>query len=147
MDKIYLKRSSMLFSIAAIIISTADMIFGINLLIKEFSMPSGNKTEGIMHAIFFIVQGIIFIIWSSIYLYNRKYYIGLSVNEIELLIPGNKTVEIIQLKDITAVNIRLFEIEVHLPQGKKSIDLNSLNDNDLKKIKDYFEKIKKDIVK
>ena len=147
MDKIYLKRSSMLFSIAAIIISTADMIFGINLLIKEFSMPSGNKTEGIMHAIFFIVQGIIFIIWSSIYLYNRKYYIGLSVNEIELLIPGNKTVEIIPVKNITSLNIRLFDIEVCLPEGKKSIDLNSLNDNDLRKVKDYFEKIRKEIVK
>lgn len=142
MEKIYLKKSYLPFSIAAIIISAADIIFGIHILIKESNMPSGDKTEGIMQAAFFILQGIIFIVWSSIYLYNRKYYIRWTENEIEMLLPGSKNIIIIPVTEIIEANVRLFEIELSLTGKTIKLDLNSLNDNDLIKIKSFIGKIK-----
>jgi hypothetical protein len=141
MEKIYLKKSSLVFGVSAIILSAANMIFGINLLIKESNMPAGTESDGMIHASFMILQGIIFIIWGSIYLYNRKYYISWTEKEIELLLPGAKKVEIIQVNEINSVNVRLFEVELSVSGEIRKIDLNSLNDRDLAKAKSFFGKI------
>jgi hypothetical protein len=73
----------------------------------------------------------------------RKYYIEWDDNELKLLLPYTKKLETIKLGDIISVAIRLFEIELKLPDKTRTLDLNNLQFEDLKKIKEKFEDIKR----
>ena len=71
----------------------------------------------------------------------RRYYIEWDDNELKFLLPDTKKLETIKLGDIISVKIRLFEIELKLPDKTRTLDLNNLQFEDLKKIKEKFEKI------
>ena len=72
----------------------------------------------------------------------RKYYIEWDDNELHFLLPDTKTLETIKLGDIISVAIRLFEIDLKLPDKTRTLDLSNLQFEDLKKIKEKFEDIK-----
>lgn len=103
---------------------------------NEFNtaFPSGD-----WNAVFHVIQGIFFISLGVYNLRNRKYFIEWDEIHLKFLIPGNKKVETIKLSDIQTVEIKLFEIELHLSNRIQKLDLNGLDYDDLKKIKAKFE--------
>lgn len=76
-------------------------------------------------------------------LYVRKYYIEWDDDKLMFLLPDTKKLETIILSDIISVNIRLFEIELKLLDKTRSLDLSNLQFEDLKKIKEKFENLKR----
>jgi hypothetical protein len=57
----------------------------------------------------------------------RKYYIEWDDNELHFLLPDTKIQETIKLGDIISVAIRLFEIELKLPDKTKTLALVTSN--------------------
>lgn len=101
----------------------------------EFPSPDWN-------AIIYVIQGFIFIGFGVYMLRNRKYFIEWDDNQLRFLIPGNKRVETLDLSEVQSVEVKLFEIILHLPNRTQKIDLNGLEYEDLKKIKAKFESFK-----
>lgn len=130
---------SKFFIVFGIIFSTIGIILLIKALINGFNtkFPSGD-----WNSVLFTFQGLLFIIMGAGNLAVRKYYIEWNENEIRFLLPNTKKPETIKLVDIISVTIRLFEIELKLQDNIKILDLNNLQFEDLKKIKEKFENIK-----
>jgi hypothetical protein len=80
-------------------------------------------------------------------LMNRKYFIEWDDCELRFLLPDSKKIEVIKFKDIISFRIKLFEIELTLHGGTRTLDLNNLQFEDLKKIKNKFEAMDQDISK
>lgn len=98
--------------------------------------------EGNWSFVFFTFQGILFIIMGASVLLNRKYFIEWDENEIRYFLPDTKKIETIRFDDIITVNIRLFQIEIMVPSGIKTIKLDTLQFEDLRKVKEKFENLK-----
>jgi len=117
-------------------------LIGLTLFIKNiitgfnFHFPSGD-----WNSVLFIFQGILFIIMGASYLKNRKYFIEWDDRELRFLLPDTKVVETVKIAEIQSVNIKLFEIELKLINGFKNLNLENLQFEDIKKIKEKFEKI------
>jgi hypothetical protein len=118
-------------------------IIGILLLIKALINGFNTKfPSGDWNSVLFTFQGLLFIIMGAGNLSVRKYYIEWDDNELQFLLPDTKKLETIKLGDIISVTIRLFEIELKLPDKTRTLDLSNLQFGDLKKIKEKFENIK-----
>jgi len=117
-------------------------LIGLTLFIKNiitgfnFHFPSGD-----WNSVLFIFQGMLFIIMGASYLKNRKYFIEWDDRELRFLLPDTKVVETVKIAEIQSVNIKLFEIELKLINGFKNLNLENLQFEDIKKIKEKFEKI------
>jgi len=122
-------------------------IIGILLLIKAISngfdshFPSGD-----WNSLIFIIQGLLFIIMGAGNLLVKKYFIEWNEDELRFFLPDTKKVEIIKLSEIVSVNIRLFEIQLNLHDRIRILDLNNLQFEDLRKIKEHFESLNKKIL-
>lgn len=95
------------------------------------------------NALFYVIQGVLWISFGTYTLRNRKYFIEWDDNQLRFLIPGYKTVVTLDLSDVESVEVKLFEIILHLPNRTQKFDLNGLDYEDLKKIKAKFESFKK----
>jgi len=102
------------------------------------SFPSGD-----WNSVFFTFQGLLFVIMGAGNLSVRKYYLEWDDNQLRFLLPDTKKPETIELEDIKTVTIRLFEIELQLSDKTRSLDLSNLQFEDLRKIKEKFEDIKR----
>jgi hypothetical protein len=74
------------------------------------------------------------------YLKSRKYFIEWDEKELRFLLPDNKRVEAIKIDEIESVRIKLFEIELKMKIGVRTLNLENLQFEDIKKIKEKFEK-------
>ncbi|HDS08546.1 MAG TPA: hypothetical protein ENO05_13085 [Bacteroides sp.] len=143
MTRINVYKVPTVFSKFFVVFGILFSIIGIILLIKasmdgfDTQFPSGD-----WNSVIFIIQGILFIIMGAGYLAVRKYYIEWDDREIRFMLPDTKKPESILLEDITSVTIKLFEVVLQLKDGSRTLDLNSLQFEDLKKIKSKFEEIK-----
>jgi hypothetical protein len=143
MERIRVIRISSFLTWTLLVIAVTNAVLGGIFLIKNISIYTDTDgSKGIVNAIFMILQGGIFIVWGIINLNNRKYYIEWDDTEIRLLLPDTKKTETIKFSEIQSVIIRLFEIELRLPSKSRVIDLNNLKSEDLKKVKERFERIK-----
>ena len=88
---------------------------------------------------FFTVQGLLFVIMGYSNLKNRKYYIEWDDKELRFLLPDTKKVESVPFSEIISVNIKLFEIEITLKDSIRTLNLDNLEFEDLKKVKKKFE--------
>jgi hypothetical protein len=144
MTRINVFRTSKLFSRLFIILGLLFSIFGILLFIKSLSdgfdtrFPSGD-----WNSVTFIVQGLLFGAMGFGNLMVKKYFIEWDEFELRFFLPDTKKVEIIKLSEIVSVNIRLFEIQLNLQGKTRTLDLNNLQFEDLRKIKDHFESLNK----
>lgn len=86
-----------------------------------------------------LINGLLFIAMGIYNLRNRKYFIEWNDKQIRFRLPNTKKVESIEFSKIQSVDVKLFEIELHLPNETQKFDLNSLHYDDLKKIKAKFE--------
>ena len=119
-------------------------LIALGLLIKysiagfDFHFPSGD-----WNSVFFVFQGILFIIMGYAFLNRRKYFIEWDDKEMWFFLPGTKEVDSVVIDDIKSVNIRLFEIELELKNGPRKINLENLEFEDIRKIKGKLEKLQK----
>jgi hypothetical protein len=121
------------FTLAGLALFAKYAIAGFNL-----HFPSGD-----WNSVMFTFQGILFIIMGGSYLKSRKYFIEWDEKEIRFLLPDNRGVETIKIDDIKSVSIKLFEIELDMKTGVRTLNLENLQFEDIKKIKEKFEKIQR----
>jgi len=144
MTRINVFKSSKLFSRLFIILGCIFAILGILLFIKAISngfdthFPSGD-----WNSLTFMIQGLLFIMMGVWNLLVKKYFIEWNEDELRIFLPDTKKVEIIKLSEIVSVNIRLFEIQLNLHDRIRTLDLNNLQFEDLRKIKEHFESFNK----
>jgi hypothetical protein len=131
-----------------ITMGSVTFLYGFALLVKALiqgfnsHFPSGDWVN-----VFFVIQGPLFIVMGSVNLRNTRYYIEWNDNEIHLFLPGTKEVVKILFRDIRSVNIKLFEIEIELDGKRRIINLETLQIEDLRKIKEKFKSLPLDTVK
>jgi hypothetical protein len=104
----------------------------------NFDFPSGD-----WNSVMFTIQGILFILIGGSYLKSRKYFIEWDEKELRFLLPDNKGIETIKIDEIQSVSLKLFEIELKLKNGARTLNLENLQFEDIKKIKEKFEIIQK----
>lgn len=120
------------------------LLLGIVTTVKSFSNEFNTEfPSGDWNAVLNIIQGIVFITLGTLNLTKGKYFIEWDDNQLRFLLPDTKKLEIIDFDDIESVNIKLFEIELQLDNRKRTLDLNTLKDDDLKKIKAKFDTLQK----
>ena len=143
MTRINVFKTSTFLSKFFIVFGAFFTIIGILLLIKALINGFNTKfPSGDWNSVLFTFQGLLFIIMGTGNLSVRKYYIEWDDNELQFLLPDTKKLETIKLEDIISVTIRLFEIDLKLPDKTRTLDLSNLQFEDLKKIKEKFEDIK-----
>lgn len=117
-------------------------ILGVGLIIKASTHGFSTKfPSGDWNSVIYTFQGILFMIMGSLSLINKKYFIEWDDSELRFLLPDTKKIESIKFEDIISVTIRLFEIQLTLDDRTRILDLNNLQFEDLRKIKERFEKI------
>ncbi len=125
-----------------IIMGSFTFLFGFALVVKALihgfnnHFPSGDWVN-----VFFVIQGPLFFLMGFTNLRNTRYFIEWNDYEIHMFLPGSKEVEKIDFRDIRSVNIRLFEIEIALNGKKRILNLETLQIEDLRKIKKKFESL------
>lgn len=139
MTRISVYRSSTAFSKFFMVAGILYTIFAIILLMVELKNGFNLHFPGGWLYVFFIIQGLLFILVGAGSLAVRKYFISWDDKELTFLLPNTKKLETISLADIQSVNIRLFEIELNLPDQQKILDLSNLQFEDIKKMKAKFE--------
>lgn len=146
MTRVKIYRFSKILSKVFIGFGIVILLLGIFTIIK--SMTSEFNTEflsGDWNAVLNIIQGIVFITLGTLNLTKGKYFIEWDDSQLRFLLPDTKQLEKIEFSEIKSVNIKLFEIELQLDNRKHTLDLNNLEDKDLKKIKDKFKSFKKSL--
>ncbi|SDH04282.1 hypothetical protein [Psychroflexus sediminis] len=144
MTRVKLYRFSKVLSKFFIGLGIVILLLGMMTTVKstndEFNteFPSGD-----WNAVLNIIQGIVFITFGTLNLTKGKYFIEWDETHLRFLRPGSKHPESIELSDIQSVDIRLFEIILHLPDRTQKFDLNALDDDHLKTIKAKFKRFKK----
>jgi hypothetical protein len=143
MTRINVFKTSTFLSKFFIVFGAFFTIIGILLLIKAMINEFNTKfLSGDWNSVLFTFQGLLFILMGAGNLSVRKYYIEWDDNELHFLLPDTKKLETIKLKDIICITIKLFEIDLKLPDKTRTLDLSNLIFEDLKKIKEKFEDIK-----
>jgi len=102
----------------------------------NYHFPNGDWST-----VFFIIQGLLFIMMGYSGLKSRKYFIEWDDNKLRFLLPDTKTIEEISFDEIESANIRLFEIELKLKDKTKVLDLANMQFEDIRAIKEKFEKM------
>lgn len=145
MNRINVFKTSTVFSKFFIVFGAIFTTLGLLLLIKALSGGFNTRfPSGDWNSVLFIIQGLLFILMGAGNLSVRKYYIEWDDNELRFLLPDTRKVETIKIIDIVSVTNRLFEIELELPDKTRTLDLNNLQFEDLRMIKEKFEKIKRE---
>jgi len=146
MTRINVFRASSSFSWFFLVFGSVFLVLGAILFIQALIEGFENQFfSGDWNSVIYIFQGILFMAMGLSNLLNRKYFIEWDDSEIRFLLPRSKQVEIVRISEISAVEIRLFEIRITLPDKTHVLDLNNLQFGDLRKIKEKFETIGKTI--
>jgi hypothetical protein len=144
MTRINVFKTSLVFSRFFIIFGSIFAFLGLLLIVRAFS--KGFNTEfpsGDWNSVIYTAQGLLFIIMGTSNLINRKYFIEWDDNELRFYLPKAANPETIKFADIVTVDIKLFQIQMGLKNRSISLDLDNLQFEDLKKIKEKFETINK----
>src|SRR5664280_391476 len=121
MTRINVFKTSTFLSKFFIVFGAFFTIIGILLLIKALINGFNTKfPSGDWNSVLFAFQGLLFIIMGAGNLSVRKYYIEWDDNELQFLLPDTKKLETIKLGDIISVTIRLFEIDLKLPDKTRT---------------------------
>jgi hypothetical protein len=118
-------------------------VFGIVLFIKSLSKGfNSHFPAGDWNSVTFTIQGILFIFLGYFNLKRRKYFIEWNDSGLRYLLPDTKKIETINFEQIKSVTIGLFEIDLKLKDGISTINLDNLQFEDLRRIKEKFENMR-----
>lgn len=141
MTRVKAFKSQKVFSKLMIGFGVLLLMVGISAILMFFSDASTKPFSSNWMPFFQGFQGIFFIGLGLYNLRNEKYFIEWNAHQLRFLLPDTKQVETIDFDDIQSVDIKLFEIELQLEDRKRTLDLNTLVDKDLKTIKAKFKKL------
>lgn len=139
MERIRIFKGSPLFGKFYIIFGAFFALTGI--VVTAINLTGGfdkRLNGGDWSFVLFILQGILISIMGWSFIRNQKYYMEWDDSEIRYLLPYTKRTEVIKLDEIESVNIKLFEIELMLKNGVKTIRLDNLEFEDIRRIKERF---------
>lgn len=91
--------------------------------------------------IILLVQSLLLIVMGTMAIRNRRYYIEWDEHRMNYFLPSAQKVESVSFSEIKSVTIRLFEIEIITPEGKKILNLDNMRFEELKKLKAKFEQL------
>lgn len=94
------------------------------------------------NVIAFTLQGILFILLGYLNLRSEKYFIEWDDNQLNYLLPNSSKVATISFSEIRSITIKLFEIHLELEESNKIINLDNLQFQHIKALKQKFEQIK-----
>jgi hypothetical protein len=144
MTRINIFKTSLAFSRFFIIFGSIFACLGMFLIIRAFLIGFNTQfPSGDWNSVIYTFQGLLFIIMGSSNLINRKYYIEWDDNELRFFLPKTNNPETLKFADILTIDIKLFQIQLGLNDRKITIDLDNLQFEDLKRIKEKFEAINK----
>mgnify|MGYP003565152791 CR=1 FL=1 len=114
------------------------IIFGLGLVINS----AMNKANVEWTSIIFTLQGILFVFWGNNILRSGKYFIEWNDVQMNYLLPNTKSIETFVYSQVKGVQIDLFEIKVDLGESKKVINLENMEFEHIKSLKQKFEEIR-----
>lgn len=140
MERHYVVEANRGLAYVLIIMGVLLACVALALLIK--SMITGPEDGALEWTNFlFIIQGISLVVVGLYNLRSRKYFIEWDKDEINFYLPGNKKLDHIRIADINGLDIKLFEVLIHMETGDKRIDLEHVDFKAIRSIKDKFEEI------
>ena len=120
-----------------------SLLVGFFTLVQFFESESATDSSSLDWTGFLQgLQGLLFIGWGVYNLRNKKYFIEWDEHHLRFFLPDTKQPVKIDFADIDTVNVKLFEVELCLNNKKLTVDLNTLKDEDLKKVKSKFQSLK-----
>ena len=122
----------------SIVFGILFLVVGLVLLIQTIK----NKSSVDWNSITFSLEGILFIVLGYLNLRSGKYFIEWDENQINYSLPNNSSIETILFSEIRNVTIKLFEIQLKLEDSEKIINLENLQFQEIKSVKQKFEEIK-----
>lgn len=130
-------------NISKSILNFEIIIFSVLLILSILKISNKNFVFGswIEYAEFpiYLTAVIVLIIYRS----YPKYFIKWNEKSIYYKLPKERKIIELRFLDIIDVDIRLFEIQITLPNNtNRTLDLKLLNYEELRSVKDRFEKIK-----
>ena len=140
MERHYVHEANKGLAYVLIIIGVSLAGVALAMLIK--SLITGPENEALEWTnILYIIQGGSLIVIGLYNLRSRKYYIEWSEEEIKIYLPGYKEIDTVQISHIKGLEIKLFEILIHIDKGDKRIDLEHVEFESIRSLKDKFEEI------
>ncbi len=118
----------------------SSFLFGLGHLI--FALMEGFSVEvpdGDLMSIFFIILGALFSVWA--YSANRKsrYFISLDKEELSYLLPKQKIALSLAISEIELIKMNSVEISIHDKTGETKLRLESVEWQQLKRVKLLIE--------
>lgn len=120
-----------------------QVIVSLGLFIKDLMTDFDSSPEPWNYALLF-AQGVLLIILAGFNIRSGKYYIEWDNYCIKYLLPKSKAPESILLADIKDVKIKLFEIHIQGDGIDKILDLENVQFDEIRAIKNKFEQIKEE---
>ena len=121
-----------------IVFGSIFLIVGLVLMIKSVT----DKTNLIWNSVAFTLQGILFILMGYLNLRSDKYFIEWDENRMNYLLPNISDINTIIFSEIRSVRIELFEIHLDLGESEETINLENLQFEHIKSLKQKFEEIR-----
>ncbi len=118
------------------------VIFGLVLLIRLL-MDDSKSEFSMLGIVLYLFQGVMLGILGVVHLRSGRYYLEWNEEEFRYYLPGQKGVELIKIGDIKEVEINLYEIHLSLGDEERSVNLEHVQFEEIKRIKEKFEEIKK----
>jgi len=122
----------------SIVFGSIFLLFGLGRIINS----AMNKTNVEWTSITFTLQGILFIFFGYNILRAGKYFIEWNDVQMNYLLPNTKGIETIVYSQVKGVQIDLFEIKVDLGESKKIINIENLEFEHIKSLKQKFQDIR-----
>jgi hypothetical protein len=142
MTRISVYKTSSVYSRFFIVFGSIFACLGILLIIRALSKGFNSQfPSGDWNSVIYSVQGLLFIIMGVSNLINRKYFIEWDDNELRFYLPKTSRPQTLKFADIVSVEIKLFQIQLELKDRNMILDLDTLQFEDLKRIKEKFETI------
>ena len=121
-----------------IVFGSIFILVGLGLITKSVM----DKSNLEWNSITFTLQGILFVLLGYLNLRSDKYFIEWDATQVKYLLPNTNSIETINFSEISNVRIDLFEIHLDLGESEKTINLENLQFEHIKSLKQKFEEIR-----
>ena len=138
MERLKIYKAKRGFTNFFIVFGSIFLLVGLGLIIES----AMNKTNLEWTSIMFALEGILFVLLGYQNLRSGKYFIEWNDVQVNYLLPNTNGIETIIFSKIKNVRIDLFEIHLDLGESKKVINLDSLQFEHIKSLKQKFEEIR-----
>jgi hypothetical protein len=138
MERIKIYKAKKGFTMFLIVFGS--ILFLIGFLLSFNSIKGSTNID--CHLIGFMVQGFFFIFLGYLSLRSGKYFIEWDESQMRYLLPSGKNIETIVFAEIENIRIELYEIHLEFEDNEKTLNLENLQFEQIKSLKQKFAEIK-----